>query len=42
VRLRNLSQLQYLGTSERLIDDSSAHGRASSGRSDGTWYHHYI
>jgi hypothetical protein len=40
VRLRNVSDLQYVGTSERLIDDSSAHGRASSS-SDGTWCHHY-
>ena len=32
VRLRNVAQLQYLGTSERLIHDSSAHGGPPAGR----------
>ena len=41
VRLRNLSQLQYLGTSERLVDDGAAHVRTSSRTGDGTWSHHH-
>ena len=32
VRLRNLSQLQHLGASERLVDDSSAHGGPPAGK----------
>jgi len=32
VRFGNLPQLQYLGTSERLMDDGSAHARTSSRR----------
>src|SRR5262249_45991100 len=30
VRLRDVSQLQYLGAPEAFVDDSAAHGHASS------------